>query len=310
MKTCLVLYVPALHRNYQVFFQKYAGAELYLLTNEDLGAFEPLAYLKKDLRRLDPPLVESAIKAWKIFKQVQPLSVAELPNFVQAHLDDEIILSNDDIGQFLQQKFFRHHLHLQLAPFFLRWDKNTITQDQVIEADIQITKKDFERRLMKTAFAQAYLSSDWWRQVGALIVKDQEVLLTAFNQHLPVTQQQNLLGDPRCFFESGQGIELSSSIHAEALLIATAAKKGLALAGSDLYCSTFPCPLCAKQIAAAGLAHLYFAQGYAKLDGLEILQTAGVEVIQVLFTPTEIQQLQQEQRQHTTAQPCYKLDKS
>ena len=70
-------------------------------------------------------------------------------------------------------------------------------------------------------------------------------------------------------------------MHAEAAVIAEAAKKGIATQGCDVYATTFPCPTCAKLIAAAGIKKLYYQDGYALLDGENVLKSAGVKIIKV-----------------------------
>ena len=47
-----------------------------------------------------------------------------------------------------------------------------------------------------------------------------------------------------------------------------------------MYVTDFPCPPCARLIAAAGISRLYFRDGYAVLDGEEILRAAGVDILQ------------------------------
>jgi dCMP deaminase len=76
-------------------------------------------------------------------------------------------------------------------------------------------------------------------------------------------------------------LELSTAIHAEASLIAQAAREGISTKAAVLYVTDFPCPPCAKLIAGAGIAKLYFRTGYAVLDGEGVLAAAGVEVVQV-----------------------------
>jgi dCMP deaminase len=70
-------------------------------------------------------------------------------------------------------------------------------------------------------------------------------------------------------------------MHAEAAIVARAARDGLSLRGAEIYVSTFPCPACARLIAGAGFTKCYFAGPYAVLDGDEILRAAGVELIWV-----------------------------
>ena len=62
-----------------------------------------------------------------------------------------------------------------------------------------------------------------------------------------------MFGDPRSNFDAGKNIELSKFIHAEASLIAQAAKQGAKLEGASIYVTTFPCPVCARLVATAGL---------------------------------------------------------
>ena len=63
-KSLVIAYVPVLHRSYQEFFQKFAGAELLILTRADLMQVSQLEYLKKDLRSLSKELLLAAIKSW------------------------------------------------------------------------------------------------------------------------------------------------------------------------------------------------------------------------------------------------------
>ena len=76
-------------------------------------------------------------------------------------------------------------------------------------------------------------------------------------------------------------VELSTAIHAEAAVVGQAAREGVRLLGADLYVSTFPCPGCARLVAAAGFARCFFAGPYALLDGDELLRRAGVELVWV-----------------------------
>ena len=76
-------------------------------------------------------------------------------------------------------------------------------------------------------------------------------------------------------------LELSLATHAEARLIADAARGGRATQGASMYVTDFPCPPCAKLIAGAGIATLYFRKGYAVLDGEDVLRAAGVDLVDI-----------------------------
>jgi dCMP deaminase len=76
-------------------------------------------------------------------------------------------------------------------------------------------------------------------------------------------------------------VDLSTAIHAEAALIAGAARDGTSLAGADLYTTTFPCPACARLIAEAGFLRCFFAGRYSVLDGEQTLRARGISLIWV-----------------------------
>ncbi len=122
---------------------------------------------------------------------------------------------------------------------------------------------------------------DWWRQVGAALVKNGKVLYVTHNEHKPEKEMPNILGDTRALFKRGVNIEYVTSAHAEVVAIAEAAKRGIATEGAELYVTDFPCPYCARLVASAGIKKLYFMKGYAVLKGDEYLKEAGVELIHV-----------------------------
>ena len=88
-------------------------------------------------------------------------------------------------------------------------------------------------------------------------------------------------GDPRDVIEAGTMNLLYTSIHAEQSIIARAAADGVSLQGADVYLNIFPCPLCAKLVAYAGLKTCFFKQGSAWLDAESILKAMGVEIVLV-----------------------------
>ena len=59
-------------------------------------------------------------------------------------------------------------------------------------------------------------------------------------------------------------IEFSRTVHAEMAAISDAAKRGVSVKGSVLYCTTFPCHLCAKHIVASGIEKVIYIQPYPK----------------------------------------------
>lgn len=59
-------------------------------------------------------------------------------------------------------------------------------------------------------------------------------------------------------------LEYSRIVHAEMAAITDAARCGHSIRGAVLYCTTFPCHMCAKHIVAAGLSRVVFLEPYPK----------------------------------------------
>ena len=59
-------------------------------------------------------------------------------------------------------------------------------------------------------------------------------------------------------------IEFGRIVHAEMSALSDAARKGISVEGATLYCTTFPCHLCAKLIVAAGIKKVIYLEPYPK----------------------------------------------
>lgn len=59
-------------------------------------------------------------------------------------------------------------------------------------------------------------------------------------------------------------IEFGRVIHAEASALADASRRGLSVRDATLYCTTFPCHLCATNIVASGVSRVVFIEPYPK----------------------------------------------
>jgi cytidine deaminase len=68
-------------------------------------------------------------------------------------------------------------------------------------------------------------------------------------------------------------IEYGRIIHAEMNAITDAARKGVALQGATLFCTTFPCHLCAKHIISSGIDRVVYIEPYPKSYASELYRT-------------------------------------
>jgi len=67
--------------------------------------------------------------------------------------------------------------------------------------------------------------------------------------------------------------------HAERNGIAFAAREGIRLGGTDVFCTHAPCEDCAKSLLGAGIRSLVYRTPYRLTSGVELLISAGIPVI-------------------------------
>ncbi|MCC5777834.1 deoxycytidylate deaminase [Nitratireductor sp. B36] len=65
-------------------------------------------------------------------------------------------------------------------------------------------------------------------------------------------------------------IEFGRIIHAEMSAITDAARVGKSLSGSTLFCTTFPCHMCAKHIVSSGIRRVVFLEPYPKSHAMDL----------------------------------------
>jgi dCMP deaminase len=118
------------------------------------------------------------------------------------------------------------------------------------------------------------------RQVGAVLVKDKNILATGYNG-APSGIAHCL--DVGCLREklripSGERHELCRGLHAEQNAIIQAAKHGTNIDGATLYCTAMPCVICSKMIINAGIGRVVYEGGYADQLAAEMIGESGVVV--------------------------------
>ncbi len=133
---------------------------------------------------------------------------------------------------------------------------------------------------MEIAHLVAKRSTCLRRQVGAVLVKDKNILATGYNGS-PAGTSHCL--DTGCLREklgvpSGEKHELCRGLHAEQNAIIQAAKHGVNVSGSILFCTDSPCAICAKMLINAGVVAIVFTRGYPDSLAAEMLAEAGVEI--------------------------------
>lgn len=271
----LIALVPAIHVGYLDLFKKYPDT-LYVLGESILKNWEYFKNLHRDLRRIDQKLVAEFISKSGLVKKVKILEEENLFELV----NQKIVMPKEDVSEWFTEKYLKNNV-VDFENVFLRWNKPVSTQELEVAEDQKITTEEFHQKMIARTSDLAQKSVNWWRQVGALAIKNGKILAESFNRTMPTQQNKDIYGDLRMCFEAGESHELCAEIHAEASLIAQCARKGMSLEGAEIYVTTFPCPTCAKLIAEAGFTKVYFQDGYSLSDTREILKNVEIELIKV-----------------------------
>ena len=116
------------------------------------------------------------------------------------------------------------------------------------------------------------------RQVGAVMVKDKNILATGYNGTPSGIRHCSEVGCLRQQLNvpSGERHELCRGLHAEQNAIIQAAKHGVNIDGATLYCTHSPCIICSKMLINSGVQRIVCCDGYpdplakAMLDEAEL----------------------------------------
>ena len=121
------------------------------------------------------------------------------------------------------------------------------------------------------------------RNVGSLIVKDKRILSTGYNG-APIHLRHCI--DTGCMRErlniaSGERHELCRGLHAEQNAIIQAAYHGVSINGADIYSTHLPCSICMKMVINAGIAKVFYEEGYPDELSNELILESGIVVQKV-----------------------------
>jgi dCMP deaminase len=152
------------------------------------------------------------------------------------------------------------------------------------KVNLGINMKNRDKIFMDIAGIMAQASTCKRAHNGCLIVSEKNRVLSA-------GYNGSASGEPHCE-DVGCEIERDDegqphcvrTMHAELNAIINAAKSGVSLEGSILYCTMAPCYMCAKAIINAGIKRVIYFSSYVPADGLELLKRRiEVEKWQELF---------------------------
>lgn len=135
-------------------------------------------------------------------------------------------------------------------------------------------KEQFDRNYLLMCKAWADNSRAVRLKVGALLVKDNQIISDGFNG-----TARGL--DNNCeFWRDGSLVTKPDVIHAEMnAILKIATRGGMGCNGATLYVTDSPCYQCAVFILQCGISRVVYDREYRITDGIDFLRDNGVEVV-------------------------------
>lgn len=123
-------------------------------------------------------------------------------------------------------------------------------------------------------------------QVGAVIVKESQILSTGYNgapKGLPHCEEVGCLRD-KLGLKSGERHELCRGLHAEQNAIIQAAYHGVSVKGAKIYVTTKPCSICTKMLINAGIVEIIYIEDYNDPLATELLSQSTLKIRKIDIT--------------------------
>jgi len=143
---------------------------------------------------------------------------------------------------------------------------------------------DWYQYLMKIANLVAERSTCCRAKVGAVIVKDKNILSTGYNgspSGLPHCTDVGCLVYKSITPDGSVEENCFRTIHAELNAIAQAAKHGSSINNADIYITHTPCIHCLKVLINTGIKNIYYQREYKIERIADMIEQAGINLIQV-----------------------------
>ncbi len=146
-----------------------------------------------------------------------------------------------------------------------------------------MAKPDWDQYFMNVAHAVKERGSCTRRKVGAILVKEKQIISTGYNGTPAGTKNCDEGGCNRCSSNvaSGKDLDKCSCCHAEENAIVQAARHGMNTQGATMYTTFMACTQCAKMIINAGIKKVVSQEDYPDELGTKLLKEAKVELVKL-----------------------------
>lgn len=284
-KTILIIgEFSVFHKGYTDFLAKMAKDKRHKFYIGILGnkLIKDLTALEQDIRKVSPEDTERILSS---FLPVEKYFTIEKDNFsgiIKEINPEKIIILKGDKSEAFAEKYLNKYKDIvQNFDIRLRWQDSKVQEFKKEVSKIPQKEMAEYQKFMAEAQMEAEKSKCWWRQVGAVAVKDEKVIFRGFNKMLPNEDECYKIGCIRDSIAPGKSPEICSVTHAEATIISLAANEGVSLKDTILFVTHFPCPACAKLVALAGFKKIVYARGSSVFDGERVMASKKVDIVKI-----------------------------
>jgi dCMP deaminase len=143
-----------------------------------------------------------------------------------------------------------------------------------------MTRPDWDAYFMMVAHAVKERADCTRRKVGAILVKDRQIISTGYNGTPSGLKNCTEGGCERCNsnIPSGKDLDKCSCSHAEENTIVQAARHGIHTEGSTMYTTLTSCTPCSKMMINAGIKRIVAEEKYPDDLGTKLLKEAGINM--------------------------------
>lgn len=119
---------------------------------------------------------------------------------------------------------------------------------------------------------------------GAVIVKDNRIIATGYSgapSKVKSCYETGVCEKRKLGYGHGEGHHVCRSVHAEANAIISAAKVGVSIDNSIMYCTHKPCESCMKLIINSGIKYVYYENEYDSQMARKLSTESGVQLVKI-----------------------------
>ena len=134
-------------------------------------------------------------------------------------------------------------------------------------------QKKMDKLYMDIAYRVAQMSYAQRKKVGAIIVKDGNIVSFGWNG-TPTGFDNNC----EHMLEDGSLVTVDELIHAEQNAFAKAAKGVIPVDGGTLYITLSPCWYCSGTIIQSGISRVVYDEEYRKPESIDFIKQANITI--------------------------------